>query len=121
MNAKRWIALGIAAGLFFVSVIVNFATSALKGDFTSAWEEVLSMDSTLNEEVLDAGSSGDRIAVLEVNGVIQDTGGAGSLFESAGYNHRQTVPRKETGSSGKGGMKIFGKILRSSPKMKSIT
>ena len=46
------------------------------------------MDSTLNEEVLDAGSSGDRIAVLEVNGVIQDTGGAGSLFESAGYNHQ---------------------------------
>lgn len=88
MNAKRWIALGIAAGLFFVSVIVNFATSALKGDFTSAWEEVLSMDSTLNEEVLDTGSSGDRIAVLEVNGVIQDTGGASSLFESAGYNHQ---------------------------------
>jgi protease IV len=37
--------------------------------------------------VIDEGDAQKRIAVLEVEGVIQDTGGANSLFESPGYNH----------------------------------
>ena len=38
MNGKRWAALGIAAGLFFVSVVINsyhaFAFKGIKTDFT---------------------------------------------------------------------------------------
>ncbi|MGM0830169.1 MAG: signal peptide peptidase SppA [Bacillota bacterium] len=88
MNAKRWTALGIAVGLFFVSVVVNFATSAATGDFNKAFEDMLgATDNPFSEEVIDEGNVQKRIAVLEVEGVIQDTGGANSLFESPGYNH----------------------------------
>lgn len=88
MNAKRWTALGIAVGLFFVSVVVNFATSAATGDFNKAFEDMLgATDNPFSEEVIDEGNAQKRIAVLEVEGVIQDTGGANSLFESPGYNH----------------------------------
>ncbi|RBP03901.1 signal peptide peptidase SppA [Rossellomorea aquimaris] len=88
MNAKRWTALGIAVVLFFVSVVVNFATSAATGDFNKAFEDMLgATDNPFSEEVIDEGNAQKRIAVLEVEGVIQDTGGANSLFESPGYNH----------------------------------
>ncbi|BCB05252.1 signal peptide peptidase SppA [Bacillus sp. KH172YL63] len=88
MNAKRWTALAIAAGLFFVSVVVNFATSAVTGDFNQALEDMIGgTDHPFSEEVIDEGNAMKRIAVLEVEGVIQDTGGASSLFESSGYNH----------------------------------
>jgi protease-4 len=35
MNSKRWIALGIAAGLFVFSAIMNVATSIAFGDMAS--------------------------------------------------------------------------------------
>ncbi|MBN8191982.1 signal peptide peptidase SppA [Bacillus sp. NTK074B] len=88
MNAKRWTALGIAGGLFFVSVIVNFATSAVTSDVNQAFEDMFGgTDTPFSEEIIDEGNTNKRIAVLEVEGVIQDTGGASSLFESPGYNH----------------------------------
>ncbi|MCA1065953.1 signal peptide peptidase SppA [Rossellomorea aquimaris] len=88
MNAKRWTALGIAVGLFFVSVVVNFATSTMTSNFDQAFEGVLGgSDNPFSEVVIDEGNLQKRIAVLEVEGVIQDTGGATSLFESPGYNH----------------------------------
>ncbi|WP_064092639.1 signal peptide peptidase SppA [Rossellomorea aquimaris] len=88
MNAKRWTALGIAVGLFFVSVVVNFATTTLSNDFNKAFEDMLGgKEKAFSEEVIEDGNGQKRIAVLEVEGVIQDTGNAGSLFESPGYNH----------------------------------
>ncbi|TMU85916.1 signal peptide peptidase SppA [Bacillus sp. BHET2] len=88
MNAKRWTALVIAVGLFLVSILVNFATSAVTGDFNQAFEDMIGgTDNPFSEEVIDEGSAQKRIAVLEVEGVIQDTGGASSFFESPGYNH----------------------------------
>ncbi|WP_299739282.1 signal peptide peptidase SppA [uncultured Rossellomorea sp.] len=88
MNAKRWTALGIAVGLFFVSVVVNFATSAATSDFDKAFEDMFGRtENAFGEEVIEEGNAQKRIAVLEVEGVIQDTGGATSLFESPGYNH----------------------------------
>lgn len=89
MNGKRWAALGIAAALFFVSVFINvlslFAFSNVEtgfGDLLAAAEE------PFTEEIIDDGDEFNKIAVLDVTGVIQDTGDASSFFESPAYNHR---------------------------------
>jgi protease IV len=88
MNAKRWIALGIAALLFFISVIANFASAALTTDFNKAFEEMFEgREQAFTEEVVEEGDEFSRIAILEVEGVIQDTGDVSSVFQSPGYNH----------------------------------
>ncbi|UII55183.1 signal peptide peptidase SppA [Cytobacillus spongiae] len=89
MNGKRWAALGIAAGLFVCSIIMNFATSFMFNDMESTFTDMLDVgDEMFMEEVIEEGSNLKKIAVLEVNGVIQDSGDVGSFFESAGYNHK---------------------------------
>jgi protease IV len=89
MNGKRWAALGIAAGLFFVSVIINFLSSFAFKDFETSLSELFPMnDKMFLEEVIEEGDEFKKIAVLNVNGVIQDTGEAVSLFQTGGYNHR---------------------------------
>ncbi|MDZ5712476.1 signal peptide peptidase SppA [Jeotgalibacillus haloalkalitolerans] len=86
MNTKRWIALGIAGVLFIVSAGINFATAALSTNFD---EMFASFETTggLSEEVIESGSTTDRIAVIDLNGTIQDTGETGGLLGAAGYNH----------------------------------
>ncbi|RST76397.1 signal peptide peptidase SppA [Siminovitchia acidinfaciens] len=88
MNGKRWAALGIAAGVFFFSVIVNMASAFIFGDFTKMFKENMMAGQTYGEEVIDSGNALKRIAVLEVDGVIQDTGDARSYLSSPGYSHR---------------------------------
>lgn len=89
MNMKRWIALGAAALLLGVSIIVNIASFALSNNWTSNFEEVFEMQETeYIETVLEEGNLSKRIAVLTVDGVIQDTGGANPLFGSVGYDHQ---------------------------------
>ncbi|MCZ8536289.1 signal peptide peptidase SppA [Paenisporosarcina quisquiliarum] len=89
MNAKRWIALGAAALLFGLSIIINIASFAFSNDWTSNFENMLAVpESEYTESVLEAGDLSERIAVLTVDGVIQDTGGATSLFGAAGYDHQ---------------------------------
>ncbi|APH04076.1 signal peptide peptidase SppA [Bacillus weihaiensis] len=87
MNGKRWGALGIAAGLFVVSLIVS---SAL---FFKDQEDMLSEafigNTEFSEEVIEEGSPQNKILVLSVNGVIQDTGeDVASFFSTAGYKHQ---------------------------------
>lgn len=86
MNGKRWAALVIAAGLFVISIIMSVTTFALEqATFSSQWLE----DSGFSEEVIEDGNMFEKIAVLEVNGVIQDTGeDVASFFQSTGYQHR---------------------------------
>ncbi|WP_227396623.1 signal peptide peptidase SppA [Jeotgalibacillus aurantiacus] len=86
MSAKRWIALGIAVVLFVVSAGINFASVALTTDFEEMFSTAASLDG-LPEEVIEDGSFSDRIAVLELNGTIQDTGDTGSFLGPVGYNH----------------------------------
>ncbi|KIL53220.1 signal peptide protein [Jeotgalibacillus alimentarius] len=86
MNAKRWIALGIAAFLFVVSAGINFATAALSTNFDEMFAG-FETSGGLSEEIVEAGSATDRIAVIDLNGTIQDTGEAGGLLGAAGYNH----------------------------------
>jgi protease-4 len=89
MNMKRWIALGAAAILLGVSVVVNIASFALSNNWTTNFEEMIAIpESEYIETVLEEGNMSKRIAVLTVDGVIQDTGGANSLFGAVGYDHQ---------------------------------
>lgn len=88
MNTKRWIALIGAVVLLGISLVVNSAYSIFKTTMNSGVEEILDASaSTFSESVIEDGSASQRIAVLNVEGVIQDAGSASSLFGEAGYNH----------------------------------
>jgi protease-4 len=86
---KRWIALGAAALLLGISLVVNMASLAFSNNWSSSFEDMLAIpESEFTETVLEEGSSSDKIAVLTVDGVIQDTGSATSLFGAVGYDHQ---------------------------------
>lgn len=88
MNAKRWAALGIAAGIFIVSLMVKFAFSLAFGEFASLQDNLFAMDEyEVAERTVEPSAGLDRIAIIEVNGVIQDLG-ASFWFAQAGYHHR---------------------------------
>ncbi|KMJ57043.1 hypothetical protein AB685_18775 [Bacillus sp. LL01] len=90
MNGKRWAALGIAALLFFVSIITSIATRPTESSTSNSFSSLLGEEEEFIEEVIQDGSPNRKILVLEVNGVIQDTGSdVTSIFQSPGYNHRQ--------------------------------
>jgi protease-4 len=94
MNGKRWAALGIAAALFFVSVVVNLLSAyAFKGIQTDVTDFLATSDQPFTEEVVKEGNELRKIAVLEVDGVIQDTGESGSLFQTSGYNHQDFMKK----------------------------
>ncbi|AXH99466.1 signal peptide peptidase SppA [Sporosarcina sp. PTS2304] len=88
MTTKRWIALLVATILIFVSVGVNSMSWFFTRDWNTMLSEITAMDSDLQETVVEEGSANERIAVLTVDGVIQDTGTA-SLFSGAEYNHQR--------------------------------
>src|SRR5690625_332315 len=107
MNGKRWIALAIAAGLFLMSVIVQITSTAA----TTNWDEFFDSDEKLFEEtVIDEGSrtSSDKIAVLSLEGVIQDTG-SGSMFDTSGYDHQRFLKMIEEAGKDKS---VDGIVLR---------
>ncbi|GER66988.1 putative signal peptide peptidase SppA [Weizmannia acidilactici] len=87
MNKKRWGALAVAGGLFVVSVIVNFASMAVTTDFSNLFKDAFT-SSDVSENVLQDGDGAKKIAVLDVNGTIQDTGASPSLLDNGEYNHQ---------------------------------
>ncbi|MFC7373369.1 signal peptide peptidase SppA [Fictibacillus iocasae] len=91
MNKKRWIALAIAAVLFISSSLFQFLGTLAAGELFGGMEEGLfSMEGgEFTETVIKQGESDQKIVVLDITGVIQDSGDASSFFESPGYNHRQ--------------------------------
>ena len=90
MSGKRWAALGIAALLFFVSIIASLATKHEESSTSDTFSDIFGGEEEFIEEVIEDGSPNRKILVLEVNGVIQDTGSdVTSVFQSPGYNHRQ--------------------------------
>src|SRR5690625_4177315 len=85
MNNKRWVALAIAVGLFLVSVVFQFTTNMAATDFDETfnfWER------PFNESVIEEGNFNEKIAVLHVEGVIQDTS-TNDLLASPSYNHKE--------------------------------
>jgi protease IV len=95
MNGKRWAALGIAIGLFIFSTIINLLSTFAFNDIETSFGGMFAeSEAAFAEEIIDEGNESNKIAVLEVDGVIQDTGGdVGSFFESPGYNHRDFLEK----------------------------
>lgn len=87
MTTKRWIAIGAAAILLMVSIGVNTLSYIFTRDFTGFFDEMTDITEGYNENVIEFGVGQDRIAVLTLDGVIQDTGAASPFFEE-GYNHQ---------------------------------
>ncbi|WP_027964720.1 signal peptide peptidase SppA [Halalkalibacillus halophilus] len=85
MNKKRWIALGIAVGLFIVSLIAQFSTAVA----TTNWTQMFSdSDRSFSEETVEEGASLDgKIAVVHLNGVISSDD-VGGVLNTGSYNHR---------------------------------
>lgn len=88
MTIKRWIAVIAAAALIFVSVGINSLSYIFTRDFNSFFEEVMATSSEYGETIIEEGSAKEKIAVVTLDGVIQDLGGATSIFQSVGYDHR---------------------------------
>lgn len=88
MTAKRWIALAIAAILVVVSTFTTIFWSFVKSDIKKEINSAFNMDATYNTKVIKQGDMGKKVAVLTVNGTIQDTGETTSLFNSETYNHQ---------------------------------
>ncbi|XJZ26489.1 signal peptide peptidase SppA [Bacillota bacterium Lsc_1132] len=94
MSGKRWAALGIAAGLFIVSIVINFLSAfAYKGIKTDFTDLLAASKQPFTEEVVKSGNELKKIAILDVDGVIQDSGDAQSILQSSGYDH-QTFLKK---------------------------
>lgn len=94
MSKKRVIALALAAGLFIISIVVNLATMAFTTDISTALETAMgASDEEFTEKVEEDGDMNKKIAILPVEGVIQDTGTTESFFASPGYNHRQFMKK----------------------------
>ncbi|MGF7532255.1 signal peptide peptidase SppA [Bacillus mexicanus] len=94
MNAKRWIALVIALGIFGVSIIVSISMSFFESA-KGAQTDLTSLTDETQEKTLENGSLSSKIAVLEVSGTIQDNGDSSSLLGSDGYNHRTFLKNLE--------------------------
>ncbi|EAC8432284.1 signal peptide peptidase SppA [Listeria monocytogenes] len=89
MNAKRWVALGIVFALLIVSALAKFTSSQIASmeESSPTFVESLFADTgELTETVIEEGGD-DTIAVLSVDGTIQDTGDSGSLLGGGGYDH----------------------------------
>ncbi|GEL05141.1 signal peptide peptidase SppA [Rummeliibacillus stabekisii] len=95
MTVKRWVALGIAIVLFAMSAFVSIALSFAKMDFKKGLESIADLDSTYDYNVLKNGNPSKQIAVLTVNGTIQDTGESTSIFSSETYNHQYFMDQLE--------------------------
>lgn len=87
MAIKRVVAIGVAAILVFISIGVNSLSYIFTRDFNSLFDDLTAANAGYEEVLIEQGTSRDRIAVLSLNGVIQDTG-AGTLFGAVGYNHQ---------------------------------
>lgn len=96
MNTKRWIAIVAAVALLGISIVINSAFALFQNNFGSGVDELIgASDTGFSENVIEAGDFNKRIAVMNVDGVIQDTGEAASLFGAAGYNHQAFMEQLE--------------------------
>ncbi|MFC4404122.1 signal peptide peptidase SppA [Gracilibacillus xinjiangensis] len=87
MNTKRWIALVVAVGLFLFSIGFQFMSNILSTDRDEAFN-FANLDQQFSEKVVEEGSPGSKIAVLHLNGVIQDTTPS-TLLNTGSYNHKR--------------------------------
>ena len=86
MTMKRWIAIIVATTLLLVSIGINALSFVFTRDFTGFIDNLTS-NSGYSETVIEQGLGKEKIAVMTLDGVIQDTGSASTLF-SCGYDHQ---------------------------------
>ncbi|MFS0574856.1 signal peptide peptidase SppA [Sporosarcina sp. 179-K 3D1 HS] len=87
MSIKRWIAIVIAAALVFVSIGVTSLSFLFTRDLDGFVEKMMASTTEYGETVIETGIGNEKIAVMTVDGVIQDLGDASSIFLPSGYNH----------------------------------
>lgn len=96
MNTKRWIAVIAAVVLLGISIVINSAFAIFQSGFSTGLDELVApAGAELSETVIEPGDLANRIAVLNVEGAIQDTGEASSFFGTAGYNHELFMAQLE--------------------------
>lgn len=83
MNARRWAALIIAVSLFLVSIVYQVSVTGSSEQYENIFQ-----DEFFEQKVIKEGSWNNRIAVLNLEGVIQDLGDTG-FVAPVGYNHKQ--------------------------------
>lgn len=87
MTMKRWIAVVVASVLVFVSIGINTLSYLFTRDFTAILDDFASSSMTDFSPVVIEEGGKDSIAVLTVDGVIQDVGGMSSLL-GISYDHQ---------------------------------
>lgn len=84
MNTKRWLAIVVVVVLLFISIGFRFTMNLASG----LLDDVMTFDEEGYDEVIIAdGDWGERIAVLNLEGVIM--GGEESIFLAEGYQHER--------------------------------
>lgn len=89
MNTKRWVALIAAVVLIVFSIGLNAMMAIFKTNFFNSFDAVLPMpgEIVMNESVVEPGDWEKRIALLTVNGTIQDVG-SGDVWTKVDYDHQ---------------------------------
>lgn len=88
MTTKRWVAIMVASVLLALSLGINTLSYIFSQDFSSIFDDLADTSSSgYSEVVIEEGDGKQKIAVLSLDGVIQDMGGV-STFLSDGYNHQ---------------------------------
>lgn len=82
MTGKRWAALILAISLFFVSAVYQIGINEKTNQFARF------VNGMYDEEVIREGNPEHKIVVLNLEGVIQDTGETGFINE-VGYHHER--------------------------------
>ncbi|MDN4493684.1 signal peptide peptidase SppA [Ureibacillus aquaedulcis] len=95
MNTKRWLALGAAVVLIVFSIGLNTVISIFKTDFFSNFDSLTASEQTMIETVVEPGDMGSRIALLSVDGTIQDVGSS-TPFSAVEYDHQNFLAQLET-------------------------
>lgn len=85
MSGKRWMALIIAFTLFILSTITQLTTG---GDAAEDADQLLSQEQAFKEKVIEKGMGNSKIAILNLEGIIQDTGEV-PFMSSLAYNHKK--------------------------------
>ncbi|WP_455662706.1 signal peptide peptidase SppA [Pradoshia sp.] len=90
MNKKRWLALGIAAVIFFASILTNSISLLASSD------ETMSEFFAAEETVIEEGDYEQKIVILDIDGTIMDTGDSSSFLSAEGYNHQTLLEHLDT-------------------------
>ncbi|SOC03275.1 protease-4 [Ureibacillus xyleni] len=95
MNMKRWLALGAAVVLLVFSIGLNAVMAMFTTNFFSDFDSLMSTEQEVSENVLEQGDFNQRIALLSVDGTIQDVGSS-SAWTTVEYDHQNFLAQLET-------------------------